>query len=335
MISNKISLKKFNTFGIDAGCSDFISIKSETHLQKILSELSSPVRVLGGGSNILIRGDLPFTILHNRITGINILKESDRAVIVEVGGGHNWHGFVEWAVDQGYGGIENLALIPGTVGAAPIQNIGAYGVEQSTPFVSLSAVNLSNGKEIILLKEECHFNYRDSIFKNSFKGKYFITSVRYELTKSPQLVLEYGAIKEKLVEHRITRPDVRDVFNIVIEIRSSKLPDPKVLGNSGSFFKNPIIHKKKFEDLLSIHPTIPHYPTENVDEIKLAAGWLIDQCGWKGKIVGNTGTYIKQALVLVNHGNASGEEIWQLAQDIISDVEKRFGIVLIPEVNIW
>jgi UDP-N-acetylmuramate dehydrogenase len=334
VISNKTSLKEFNTFGIDAGCTELIPITSEKKLLKILPKLKGEVKVLGGGSNILLTQDQDGVILHNRITGIKIMKESEDEVLLEVGGGHNWHEFVLWAVERGYGGVENLSLIPGTVGAAPIQNIGAYGVEQKDVFVSLTAVHLKTGKEMIMLEEDCEFGYRDSVFKRKYKGQYIITSVRYKLAKQPVLRLEYGAIKMSLTEHRITRPTIKDISDIIIEIRNSKLPDPKIIGNSGSFFKNPLVTKEKFEGIQAIYPTVPSYPVEE-DIVKIPAGWLIEQCGWKGKRVGNTGTYKHQALVLVNHGNAQGAEVWELAKEIIVDVENKFGIVLIPEVNIW
>ena len=334
MISNKLSLKQYNTFGIDVYCYDFISIETEKQLSDVLSKTTTPVKVLGGGSNILMTGDLPFTILHNRIKGINILKKSEDSIIVEVGAGHNWHKFVTWAVRKGYAGIENLALIPGTVGAAPIQNIGAYGVEQSQCFISLTAFHLSSGKEVILHNDDCQFGYRDSIFKRACKDQYFITHVRYRLSKRHKLVLGYGAIKQKLVENRNTSPTIIDIYQIVIDIRKSKLPDPAILGNSGSFFKNPYVSSRKHQELKEKYPEMPSYPTEG-DEMKLAAGWLIDQAGWKGKVVGNTGTYKHQALVIVNHGNATGKEILNLAKAIIDDVEEKYGILLLPEVNIW
>ena len=334
MTFNKISLKRYNTFGIDVDCQEFISVESESQLPEILSKVSSRIRVLGGGSNILLTKNIPYTILHNSIKGIRVIKESEDAILVEVGGGHEWHDFVLWAVENGYGGIENLALIPGKVGAAPIQNIGAYGVEQSRCFVSLTATNITSAKEIILLYDDCKFGYRDSVFKGVFKDKFIITSVRYKLLKNNELVLEYGAIKKKLAEKRITRPNIKDVCQIVMEIRKSKLPDPKIIGNSGSFFKNPYVHQCKYLELIKDYPEMPSYPTEG-DDVKIAAGWLIDQCGWKGKIIGNTGTYKHQALVLVNHGGATGEEIWNLAKEIVKDVEDKFGIILLPEVNIW
>lgn len=334
MISNKTSLKAYNTFGIDAGCTDLIPIYSEKKLLKILPKLEGEVKVLGGGSNILLTQDQDGIILHNRITGIKIMKESENEVLIEVGGGHNWHEFVLWAVEKGYGGIENLSLIPGTVGAAPIQNIGAYGVEQKEVFVSLTAFHLKTGKEMIMLAEECEFGYRDSVFKRKYKGQYMITGVRYKLSKKPALRLDYGAIKMSLTEHRITRPTIKDICDIIIEIRNSKLPDPKTLGNSGSFFKNPIVPEEKLKKIQTIYPDVPYYPVEE-NIVKIPAGWLIEQCGWKGKKVGNTGTYEHQALVLVNYGNATGVEVWELAQKIIEDVEENFDIVLIPEVNIW
>ena len=323
-----------NTFGIDVSCNRLISIKTEDDLQDFLPIPHQDVKVLGGGSNILLTGDINQTVLLNQISGIKILQEKEHYVLVEVGGGHNWHDFVMWAVSNGYGGIENLSLIPGTVGAAPIQNIGAYGVEQSEVFVSLTMYELSTGKDHILHEEDCKFGYRDSIFKGPLKGKCIITSVRYKLTKEHQLRTDYGAIRKKLAEKMITYPTIRDVSEMVIEIRQSKLPDPVVLGNSGSFFKNPIVPKSKYEQLIQLFPEMPSYAVDE-ETIKIPAGWLIEQTGWKGKRIGDAGTYEKQALVLVNHGNATGAQLWDFAQMIIHEVEENFGIMLIPEVNIW
>ncbi|NNF33484.1 MAG: UDP-N-acetylmuramate dehydrogenase [Saprospiraceae bacterium] len=334
MISNPVSLKAYNTFGIDASCDRLIEINSEEELSEILPIPHKEVRVLGGGSNILLTGDLERKVLHNQIKGIKVLKENDSYVLVEVGGGHDWHQFVMWAVSHGYGGIENLSLIPGTVGAAPIQNIGAYGVEQSEFFVSLTMYDLTTGKDHILLEEDCRFGYRDSIFKGPLKGKCFITSVRYKLTKKHELRMDYGAIKKKLVEKMIAYPTIRDVSEMVIEIRKSKLPDPRELGNSGSFFKNPIVTTSKFNRLIAEFPEMPHYSIDD-ETVKIPAGWLIDQLGWKGKRIGDVGTYEKQALVLVNHGKATGGELWDFAKMIIQEVEDHYGIVLIPEVNVW
>ena len=311
-----------------------VSVHSEQELPKLILSLEHPIKVLGGGSNILIKDYQDCTILLNKIEGINIIQETPDDVIIEAGGGEDWPSFVAWAVDRGYGGIENLSLIPGTVGAAPIQNIGAYGVEQESTFVSLTAFDLFSGEEVIMHGEDCRFGYRDSIFKNKLKGKLIISSVRYRLSKKPSLELSYGAIKERLAELRISNPVINDIAQVVTEIRRSKLPDPAELGNSGSFFKNPMVTVEQHEMLMTDFPEMPHYMLDD-GNVKIPAAWLIEQCGWKGKVIGNTGTYEKQALVIVNYGGATGEEIWELAQRIIKSVEKIFGIVLIPEVNIW
>ena len=329
----KFSLKKYNSFGIEAYCRTFVSVKAEDNISEVLKEIDGQVRVLGGGSNILLTGDIEETVLFNEIKGIKVLQQHKDHVIVEVGGGEVWHAFVMWAVLNGYGGVENLALIPGTVGAAPIQNIGAYGVEQKDVFVSLTAYDLKTGEDEIFDLDDCKFGYRDSIFKQKYKGKYLITSIRYKLSRKHQLQLAYGAIKQQLVEERITDPTIREVCDIVIKIRNSKLPDPRYLGNSGSFFKNPVVRQDKFESIRSIYPDMPFYPAD--EGIKIPAGWLIEQCGLKGKRIGDTGTYEHQALVIVNHDNATGQEIWNFAQQVMSTVEEKFGIVLIPEVNIW
>lgn len=311
-----------------------VSVHSERELPELILSLEHPVKVLGGGSNILIKDYQDCTILHNKIEGIKIIQETTDDVIIEAGGGEDWPSFVAWAVDRGYGGIENLSLIPGTVGAAPIQNIGAYGVEQEATFVSLTAFDLLSGEEVIMHGEDCRFGYRDSIFKNKLKGKLIISSVRYRLSKKPTLELSYGAIKERLAELRISNPIIGDIAQVVTEIRRSKLPDPAQLGNSGSFFKNPIISEELYRELILSFPDMPSYPLSD-GNVKIPAGWLIEQCGWKGKVIGNTGTYTKQALVIVNYGGATGEEIWALAQDIIRSVEEKFKVVLMPEVNIW
>lgn len=332
-MNEKKSLKKYNTFGVEAYCNDFITVRAEDNITEVLEDIEGPVRVLGGGSNILFTKDIEGAILYNEIKGIKVLQQNKDHILVEVGGGEVWHAFVMWAVYNGYGGIENLALIPGTVGAAPIQNIGAYGVEQKDVFVSLTAYDLNSGEDEIFDFEDCRFGYRDSVFKQKFKGKYLITSIRYKLSKRPQLQLSYGAIKQHLAEERITDPTIKDVCNVVIKIRNAKLPDPRYLGNSGSFFKNPVVSREIFENIQSKFPGMPFYHADG--GIKIPAGWLIDQCGLKGKRVGNTGTYDHQALVIVNHNDATGLEIWNFAQDVMAIVEDKFGIVLIPEVNIW
>lgn len=328
------SLQAYNTFGIHAKAAAFTSVTSISNLQQILKHSPLPPYILGGGSNMLLTNDLNNLVVKNSIKGKKVLKETEQEVWLEVGGGENWHELVLWCVEQNYGGIENLSLIPGTVGAAPIQNIGAYGVELKDVFEELEAVELATGTIATFHKDACQFGYRDSVFKTDLKGKYCITKVVLRLQKAPhQLNKSYGAIQKMLVEKGIDKPTIQDISETVIAIRSSKLPDPATLGNSGSFFKNPEIERKQFEDLKEKFPNIVFYDLPN-GMVKVPAGWLIEQCGWKGKKVGNTGAYAKQALVLVNYGNATGQEIWQLATDIMASVQAKFGIKLNPEVNI-
>jgi len=332
-IEQNKSLKKLNTFGIDAKAEYFANIQSVPDLQKIISENKKPIFILGGGSNLLMTQDVKGLVIHNSILGKKIEREFQHCVYVSAGGGENWHEFVLWAIRKKLGGIENLSLIPGRVGASPIQNIGAYGVELKDVFHKLEAVNLKTGEVHIFRKKDCAFGYRESIFKQKLKGKFCIAKVYFKLSKNPRLNLKYGAIQQTLLEQKIKQPTIKDVSNAVIKIRSSKLPDPAKLGNSGSFFKNPEISKTHFNKLIKAFPNIVFYPLEN-GKIKVPAGWLIEQCGWKGKRVGNTGSHAKQALVLVNYGNATGKEVKKLAGRIIASVEKKFGIKLTAEVNV-
>lgn len=328
------SLKAFNTFGIDVSSSSFIHIESVEDLQIVIDEESAPFFVLGGGSNLLLSRKLDVTVLKNDILGKEIIETIDNDVYVRVGGGENWHDFVLWTLEQNYGGIENLSLIPGTVGASPIQNIGAYGVELEEIFHSLEAISLNTGEIAIFDKDDCAFGYRNSIFKNELKGQYFISHVTFCLSKKNHKVnTSYGAISKELDSRGITEASIKEVSDVVVSIRQHKLPDPAVIGNSGSFFKNPIIKIAKFEKLKEAFPAIPSYPVSK-KLVKVPAGWLIDQAGWKGRRIGDAGCYEKQALVLVNHGNASGKDILNLAHQIIVDVESKFGITLTPEVNI-
>lgn len=329
------SLKDLNTFGIDQKAAWFIRVNSTSDLRHAINknEGQHPIFILGGGSNMLLTRDLPYLVIQNDIQGIEVIKEEEENVEVSVGGGVNWHKLVLWSVNKGYGGIENLSLIPGRVGASPIQNIGAYGVELKDVFVKLHAMELSTGALEEFTKEACQFGYRDSIFKHTLKGKYCITKVFFRFSKNPKLNLSYGAIQTTLTEKQIEHPTVKDVSDAVIAIRQSKLPDPSELGNSGSFFKNPTIDKSNFESLKIKFPNIVSYKLPN-NRYKIPAGWLIEQCGWKGKRIGNTGAYAKQALVLVNYGNATGAEVWSLAQEIAASVKAKFGIILSPEVNV-
>ncbi len=328
------SLKALNTFGIEANAAQFIVVKNVESLLAALRYNSLPIRVLGGGSNILLTGDLPGLTIKNEIGGIEIILENDHDVLVKVGGGVVWHDFVLWAIEQGFGGIENLSLIPGTVGAAPIQNIGAYGVELKDVFHSLNAIDLERAEPLHFTLEQCSFGYRDSIFKHEMKGRAIIVDVLLKLHKKPVLNLAYGDIQKTLAEMGITKPSLRDVSEAVIRIRQSKLPDPKKLGNAGSFFKNPELEQSDYQLFIKRHPHAPHYPQPNGRE-KIPAGWLIEQAGWKGMRFGDAGCHVNQALVLVNYGCAKGEEILDLAKRIQASIQEKFGVEIFPEVNIW
>ncbi len=328
------SLKDYNTFGIDAKCTILYKINSVADLLTVLNTTNGPYFILGGGSNLLISKDQELTILKNEIRGIEIISRSLNEILVRVGGGENWHQFVMWALKNDFGGIENLSLIPGTVGASPIQNIGAYGVELNQVFQSLEAFNLETLQIEYFNNEDCQFGYRDSIFKHDKKGKYFITNVTFRLTHHHHNInISYGPVSEYLITKNIAIPKIQDVSDAIIDIRKSKLPDPDEIGNSGSFFKNPIISIELFQNLKVLFPSIPSYHV-NENEVKIPAGWLIEASGWKGKRIGDAGCYKNQALVLVNFGNASGEDILNLANKIIADVFEMFKIELVPEVNI-
>lgn len=333
-IQSNFSLKNYNTFGIDVAAQAYVEVNSVYELQEVLLENRMPVMILGGGSNMLLTKDLELLIIKNNIFGKQVVEETASTVEVVIGGGENWHETVLWTLENNWGGIENLSLIPGTVGASPIQNIGAYGVELQDVFVKLEAVEIATGELHTFTKEECQFAYRDSIFKNKLKGHFCITQVYMQLHKAPhQLSTKYGAIQSELANQHIENPTIQDVSNAVIAIRSSKLPDPKVLGNSGSFFKNPEIERAHFEYVQKEFPHIVSYDLPN-GKVKVPAGWLIEQAGWKGKRIGNTGAHAKQALVLVNYGNATGEEVWNLAMAIQQSVKEKFGIEIVPEVNV-
>jgi UDP-N-acetylmuramate dehydrogenase len=289
--------------------------------------------ILGGGSNVLFTQHLEKTILHNQIKGINIVAEDDNKVWVQCGGGEVWHEIVLWAIERGWGGIENLSLIPGTIGAAPIQNIGAYGVELRDVFVSLEAIELATVQKYTFDATKCAFGYRDSYFKREGKGRFFITSVTLCLQKKPIVQTAYGDIQKVLAAKNSTNPDIKAVSDAVIEIRQSKLPNPAEIGNAGSFFKNPEIENIDFQSFIKKHPNAPHYPLAD-GRVKIPAGWLIEQAGWKGYRKGDAGCHTKQALVLVNYGNANGTDIWQLALQIQEDVFQKFAIKIDTEVNI-
>lgn len=334
-IQQNISLKPFNTFGIDAKAKYFVSINSITELKEVLQSKDYPDKfILGGGSNMLLTKDIKALVIHINIKGIEILSEKNDIVLVKANAGENWHEFVLWCLKHNFGGIENLSLIPGNVGSAPIQNIGAYGVELKDVFVSCEAIEVNSLELKTFTNKECKFDYRESIFKQDAKGKFIITSVTFQLSKDKHLLhTEYGAISNQLKEMNIENPTIQDVSKAVIAIRQSKLPDPKEIGNSGSFFKNPIISTQHFNSLKTIFPDIPSYNVSE-KEVKVPAGWLIEKAGFKGKTFGNYGVHKHQALVLVNYGGATGKDILKLAKLIQKTVKQIFNIEIETEVNI-
>lgn len=333
-IQRNCPLKNLNTFGIEAVAEELVTVRTLAALHDVIQWHKSPIQVLGGGSNILLTGDLPGLTIKNEIKDIELFLENEHHVLVRVGGGVVWHELVLWAVEQGLGGIENLSLIPGTVGAAPIQNIGAYGVELKDVFHSLEACDLTTGETLVFHKDECQFGYRDSIFKREHKGRFCIAHVYLSLEKSANINTTYGDIQRTLAEMGIEKPTIRDVSNAVIHIRQSKLPNPAEIGNAGSFFKNPELEAVDFQRFIEQFPQASHYPQED-GRVKVPAGWLIEQAGWKGKRFGEVGCHAKQALVLVNYGRAKGEEVLALAKEIQASVEEKFGVLIVPEVNIW
>jgi len=334
MISSNVNLKQFNTFGIDVKADKFAAFSSVKELKQLLHEFpDEPKLILGGGSNILFTKDFKGLVLKNEITGFEILKETKKEVIVKSGAGEIWHQFVLNCIDHGFAGIENLSLIPGSVGASPMQNIGAYGVEIKDVFHSLEAYHIESGKVHEFTNKECEFGYRESVFKHKFKGQYIILTVTFKLSKDPDLNTSYGAIESELEKRGISKPTIKDISETVIAIRTSKLPDPKVIGNAGSFFKNPVVDQKLVDAILEKNPDAPNYPAEK-GKRKLAAGWMIEKAGWKGKTFGNYGVHKLQALVLVNYSDATGRQILDLSHDIIESVNKEFGVILEREVNI-
>lgn len=331
IVHEKFSLKPYNTFSIDAHAQYFADACNTAALKTLLSAYhSTPKLILGGGSNILFTRDVDGLVIHNQITGIETIDDNQDHVFLKIGAGENWHQLVLYCIENNYAGIENLSLIPGTVGAAPIQNIGAYGVEIKDTLFKVHAIDIRNGTTRIFNNAECEFNYRDSIFKNALKNKYIITHVILRLNKNPIFHVEYGAIAEKLKGRAIS---IKTISDAVIQIRQEKLPDPNVIPNAGSFFKNPIVSQQKFLSLQEKYPTMPHFPEQN-DCVKIPAGWLIEQCGLKGKRFGNTGVHAQQALVLVNYGHATGTEINALAERIQAAIQEQFDIALATEVNI-
>jgi UDP-N-acetylmuramate dehydrogenase len=332
-IETGVSLKAFNTFGLPATARQLVHVRSEADVRKVVDHPEfgrAPKFVLGGGSNVILTRDMPELVLKIEVPGMKVLRETDDAAVLEFGAGERWHDAVAWALDQGVPGLENLALIPGTVGAAPVQNIGAYGLELQDRFESLDTVDLVTGRTVTLNAQQCHFGYRDSVFKHGLAGKSVIVRVRLRCPKPWRPVLGYVDLERKMAETGNREPDDRTIFDWVCQIRRAKLPDPAQIGNVGSFFKNPVVSPEQCRDIIARDPHIVHYPM-NDGSFKLAAGWMIDACGWKGKTVGHAGVYDKQALVLVNRGGAIGSEVQTLARAIQESVYGRFGIRLEPE----
>ncbi|MDB5031118.1 UDP-N-acetylmuramate dehydrogenase [Mucilaginibacter sp.] len=334
-IQQNVSLKNFNTFGVEANASFFAEINHEDELVELFMDpqwQQTERLVIGGGSNLLLINDFEGLVIRINIRGIEH-RINHNEVFIEAGAGEVWNDLVNFCVTRNYAGLENLSLIPGSVGASPIQNIGAYGVELKDVFHSCKAFEISTGQFKTFSKDDCKFGYRESVFKSELKGQYIIVSVKLELSLIPDINLRYGAIEQELVNRGITDPTIKDVSQVVSHIRVAKLPDPSTIGNAGSFFKNPVITADEFGPIKEKFPEIVNYPAGE-GFIKLAAGWLIEQCGWKGKIVGNTGTWKNQALVLVNHGGATGEEVYSFSSQIIDSVYTKFGVILQREVNI-
>lgn len=335
-ISHDTSLKPYNTFGIDVTASSFISVTNLEDLKEVLSKnYSEDLFILGGGSNMLLTRNIEATVLHVNLKGKEVLSKTEDEVLVKINAGENWHETVLFTLENNWGGLENLSLIPGNTGTAPIQNIGAYGVELKDTFESCEAIDIQTLEIVTFDKDACKFGYRDSVFKSELKGKYIITSITFRLTRQNHVLnTGYGAIEEALTKMGVKIPSIKDVSDAVISIRKQKLPDPKVLGNSGSFFKNPVVSTSDLKKLQSSYPEIPFYIISE-DEVKIPAGWLIDKAGLKGYREGDAGVHQHQALVLVNHGSATGKDILHLAESIQHKIKTQFGIDLQPEVNIY
>jgi UDP-N-acetylmuramate dehydrogenase len=341
IVEQNVPLQPHNSFGIVAKARALVRVRNESDVLELLADPhygTVPKFVLGGGSNIVLTGDVKPLVLKVEVMGRRLLEDGPRARLVEAGAGENWHDFVGWTLAQGFPGLENLALIPGTVGASPVQNIGAYGVELQDRFESLDAIDLVTGKLFTLDAAQCAFGYRDSVFKHiaakegdfGLAGRALILRVRFRLPRPWKPVLGYLDLERKMLETGVREPDARQIYDWICAIRGAKLPDPRVIGNAGSFFKNPTVSPEQCQDIIAREPNIVHYPMPD-GSVKLAAGWLIDACGWKGKSVGNAGVYEKQALVLVNRGGATGGEVVTLARAIQTSVYERFGIRLEPE----
>ena len=334
-IQRNISLRKYNTFALPVLTNYFATFISDHQLQNLLEDNKSisPKMILGGGSNILFTKNYDGLVLKNEIDGIRIVNEDEDYVFVKVGAGVKWHEFVIFCVNRNFGGVENLSLIPGNVGASPMQNIGAYGVEIKDVFFELEALHLQHSEKRIFTIDECHFGYRESVFKNIFKDQFAILNVTYKLRKNPVFNISYGAIEVELQKMNVYKLSVKAISDAVIRIRTSKLPDPAFIGNAGSFFKNPVITKDHLSELNEHELNVPFYQVDEAN-FKIPAGWLIEQCGWKGFRKGDAGCYEKQALVLVNYGTATGKEIYNLSEEIKISVKEKFGIELEREVNI-
>ncbi len=344
VVENNVALQPYNTFGIVARAQRLVRVRSTDDVlallaeQEVRTDSGAPAFVLGGGSNLVITGDIKQLVIKVEINGRRLVEETDKGWLVEAGAGEDWHDFVRWTLEQGYPGLENLALIPGTVGASPVQNIGAYGVELQDRFSALDAIDLQTGQSFTLDAAKCGFGYRDSVFKHTpagekglgLAGRALITHVRFWLPKPWKPVLGYADLDRKMAETGISSPSAQQIFDWVCAIRRAKLPDPSVIGNAGSFFKNPTVSREQCADIIAREPKVVHYPMAD-GSIKLAAGWLIDACGWKGKGVGSAGVYERQALVLVNRGGATGGEVMTLAKAIQTSVYERFGILLETE----
>ena len=335
MIQFNVSLQPYNTFGIDVSATAFARFSSITELEAVLLENNGklPLFILGGGSNVLFTKPVDALVLKNELKGFEHLNETQDTIDIRVGAGEEWHAFVRYCVEKGWGGVENLSLIPGSVGASPMQNIGAYGAEIKDCFVELTAFHIEKRELHTFSAQDCAFGYRESVFKRALKGQYIIASVTYRLQKHPKFNTAYGAIQTELDAMKVHDLSVSAISQAVMNIRNSKLPNPKELGNAGSFFKNPVVDSAVVDVLKERFPEVPNYPQPD-GSVKLAAGWLIEQAGWKGKRIGNCGVHARQALVLVNYGGATGNEIYALSQAVLDDVQQQFGVLLEREVNI-
>ncbi|RTL60330.1 MAG: UDP-N-acetylmuramate dehydrogenase [Sphingobacteriales bacterium] len=335
-VQQNISLKSFNTFGIDVLAKEFAVFSSADELTELLTtnnKQQASTLILGGGSNILLIKDYDGLVLKNEIKGIELINENEHHIDIRVGAGENWHEFVLHCIQHDWAGVENLSLIPGNIGASPMQNIGAYGVEIKDVFYSLEAYNYNDKKVYTFTLNDCEFGYRESVFKRKYKNQFVILNVTYRLNKQPKFNTTYGAIEQELEKMGVQELSIQAISQAVINIRSSKLPDPKVIGNAGSFFKNPSVTKEQYESIKLKYPNVVGYA--NADgSIKLAAGWLIEQCGWKGYRKGDAGCHARQALVIVNYGNAKGSDIYNLSEEILQSVKEKFNVTLEREVNI-